>query len=385
MTGTHLAFSCTVTNGSWSGSFCGLCRISNWQKILAQDTFLRAYTRFDQYDPARRFGPWLFRIGVNLTFDYLRRRRRRGRWALFSDYWNPASSDAQVPDPEISDPRKALDTRQEVEQVLSQIPEKYRAVLILRDMENFSTSEIAAVLNRKEATIRWRLAEARNMFQRIWLKRQGIAPPPGAPSKRKLTTADRRLKQGRRTRIEVRTMNCKHTRTQLALLVGNDLKPDAVQDVHKHLDQCGGCREHWNRLSTSLDALHGAATVNSAWDPEADGLWNKLVVKLPRQVAKPQPPQKPHRMNGWAATMSVVVACSAMVWVASRQWSDALGPVDNNTLQTRPVDFVNPSNPQLNQPHVEPVQHDRKGHQPQHQLNDDRSAPPAMPVNETGP
>jgi RNA polymerase sigma-70 factor (ECF subfamily) len=59
--------------------------------------------------------------------------------------------------------------------VLTQVPEKYRTVLILRDMENFSTSEIAAILNRKEATIRWRLAEARNMFQRLWIKRQGMA------------------------------------------------------------------------------------------------------------------------------------------------------------------------------------------------------------------
>jgi RNA polymerase sigma-70 factor (ECF subfamily) len=42
-------------------------------------------------------------------------------------------------------------------------------------MENFSTSEIAAIMNRKEATIRWRLAEARNMFQRLWAKRQGLA------------------------------------------------------------------------------------------------------------------------------------------------------------------------------------------------------------------
>jgi RNA polymerase sigma-70 factor (ECF subfamily) len=62
-----------------------------------------------------------------------------------------------------------------VELVLTQVPEKYRTVLILRDMENFSTSEIAAILNRKEATIRWRLAEARNMFQRLWTKRQGMA------------------------------------------------------------------------------------------------------------------------------------------------------------------------------------------------------------------
>lgn len=141
-------------------------------KDLAQETFLRAFVRFEQFDPSRRFGPWLFRIGVNLTFDYLRRRRRRGKLSVFTDYWNSAGTDPETPDP-----RSELDTRQEVELVLRQVPEKYRTVLILRDMENFSTSEIAAILNRKEATIRWRLAEARNMFQRLWVKRQGTAPP----------------------------------------------------------------------------------------------------------------------------------------------------------------------------------------------------------------
>jgi RNA polymerase sigma-70 factor (ECF subfamily) len=140
-------------------------------KDLAQETFLRAFVRFEQFDPARRFGPWLFRIGVNLTFDYLRRKRRRGKWSVFTDYWN-----STMGDPETPDPRGELDTRQEVELVLKQVPEKYRTVLILRDMENFSTSEIAAILNRKEATIRWRLAEARNMFQRLWVKRQGTSP-----------------------------------------------------------------------------------------------------------------------------------------------------------------------------------------------------------------
>jgi RNA polymerase sigma-70 factor (ECF subfamily) len=140
-------------------------------KDLAQETFLRVFSRLDQFDPSRRFGPWLFRIGVNLTFDYLRRKRRRGRWSVFTDYWTSGNADPSRPDP-----RAALDTRQEVQAVLAQIPEKYRTVLILRDLENFSTSEIAAVMDRKEATIRWRLAEARNMFQRLWLKRQGEAP-----------------------------------------------------------------------------------------------------------------------------------------------------------------------------------------------------------------
>lgn len=141
---------------------------------LTQETFLRVYERLDQFDASRRFGPWLFRIGVNLTLDYLRRRKRRGRWSLFSE-----NSSERTMDPAVADPRRAIDLSQEVRAVLEQIPEKYRSVLVLRDLENFTTSEIAAILNRKEATIRWRLAEARTRFQKLWAKRQDSSTSSG--------------------------------------------------------------------------------------------------------------------------------------------------------------------------------------------------------------
>lgn len=144
---------------------------------LAQETFLKVYERLDQFDPSRRFGPWLFRIGVNQTLDYIRRRKRRGWWLLFTD-----RGTEKPLDPATSDPRQQLDLQQEVEAVLEQIPENYRIVLTLRDLQNFSTSEIATMLGRKEATIRWRLAEARNMFQEIWVKRRDSksSPIPGS-------------------------------------------------------------------------------------------------------------------------------------------------------------------------------------------------------------
>jgi RNA polymerase sigma-70 factor (ECF subfamily) len=143
---------------------------------LAQETFLRVYERLDQFDPSRRFGPWLFRIGVNLTLDFLRKRKRRVWPSLFSD-----SRVEKGPDPAVVDPRDALDLEQEVRKVLEGIPEKYRTVLILRDLENFSSSEIAAILHRKEATIRWRLAEARMRFQELWKRRQSSDPAPLGP------------------------------------------------------------------------------------------------------------------------------------------------------------------------------------------------------------
>ena len=134
---------------------------------LAQDTFLRAFDRLEQFDPSRRFGPWLFRIAVNLTYDYLRRVKRRGKWVVFSD-----AGEDRLPDPATVDPRVNLDLSQEVQMVLADVPEAYRIVLILRDLEGFSTSEVAAVTERSEATIRWRLAEARRMFKEAWERRE---------------------------------------------------------------------------------------------------------------------------------------------------------------------------------------------------------------------
>ena len=141
-------------------------------KDLAQETFLRAFVRFDQFDPVASIRTVAVSDWREFDLRLPSPEAPAGKWSVFTDYWNSTAS----PDPETPDPRSELDTRQEVELVLKQVPEKYRTVLILRDMENFSTSEIAAIMNRKEATIRWRLAEARNMFQRLWVKRQGIAP-----------------------------------------------------------------------------------------------------------------------------------------------------------------------------------------------------------------
>lgn len=134
---------------------------------LLQEIFLRAWERLAQFDTSRRFGPWLFRMAINLTYDHLRRVRRRIRWSLFSD-----SSRDHVPDPEVRDPRVELDLSQEVQLVLAEVPEAYRTVLILRDLEGFCTADVAAVTDRSEATIRWRLAEARRMFREAWERRE---------------------------------------------------------------------------------------------------------------------------------------------------------------------------------------------------------------------
>lgn len=134
---------------------------------LVQESFVRAWERMDQFDLSRRFGPWLFRLAVNLTYDHLRKQRRRGRWAVFTD-----AGGERAPEPAVSDPRVELDLTQEVQLVLSEVPEAYRTVLVLRDLEGFCTSDVATITDRSEATIRWRLAEARRMFREAWERRE---------------------------------------------------------------------------------------------------------------------------------------------------------------------------------------------------------------------
>lgn len=140
---------------------------------LAQETLWRVYHRLDRFDTSRRFGPWLFRIAVNLGVDQLRRRNGPTTTALpldsrrdDDDRRGPSALDITDPDPR---PREEL--AQEVRFVLEQLPVKDRTILVLRDLEGFSSAEVAAIIQRREATIRWRLSKAREQFRRLWERR----------------------------------------------------------------------------------------------------------------------------------------------------------------------------------------------------------------------
>ncbi len=145
-----------------------LVRDEELARDLAQETFWKVYTRLDRFDTGRRFGPWLFRVGVNLGLDWLRRR----------DSTPPSSLDGvngdgrrafDLPDP---DPRLQAEVAQEVQFILERVPVAYRTILVLRDLEGFSSAEVAAIVGRREATVRWKLAKAREMFREHWERRQ---------------------------------------------------------------------------------------------------------------------------------------------------------------------------------------------------------------------
>jgi len=136
---------------------------------LAQETFWRVYTHLDRFDTARRFGPWLFRVAINLGLDWLRRSKCEPSPASIDRTGGDGKTMFKLSDP---DPRIQAELAQEVQFVLALMPLSYRTILVLRDLEGFSSSEVAAIMGRREGTVRWRLSKAREKFREIWERRR---------------------------------------------------------------------------------------------------------------------------------------------------------------------------------------------------------------------
>lgn len=135
---------------------------------LTQDTFIKAYKALKSFKKNSGFFTWLYRIGVNLTINFLNSRKKR-RFISFdhSDY--DAESDNQIFEL-ISDktPRKNIDIRElreKLNEAIQQLSEKHRAVVVMHDIQGMSHEEISEILKCSNGTVRSRLFYARQQLQ----------------------------------------------------------------------------------------------------------------------------------------------------------------------------------------------------------------------------
>ena len=137
---------------------------------LAQETFMRVYRAAARYQTTHAFSTYIYKIATNLAISELRKRKRR---RLVSLTGLLTSADGQEPrDFDAPDERPLQDVslvdferRQFVKRAISTLPEKYRAPLVLRDVEGKSYDEIAAILSTSEGTVKSRINRARNFLR----------------------------------------------------------------------------------------------------------------------------------------------------------------------------------------------------------------------------
>jgi len=137
---------------------------------LAQEVFLRVYRHAGTYRVTARFTTWLYTIASNLGKNELRNRARRRNVSVEDtprelrqdDYHLGTREDFLLPD-RITD---LNDRQRKVRAAIDSLPEHFRMMLVLRDMEGFAYEEIASMLELPLGTVKSRINRARLEFKR---------------------------------------------------------------------------------------------------------------------------------------------------------------------------------------------------------------------------
>ena len=132
---------------------------------VAQEAVLKAFKNLSRFRQEAKFSTWLIQIAINEAKMKLRKDRRHlyesldeGQQSDEGDYIPKDFADwREIPSEALEQKR----LREALTKALNSLPEKYRTVLILRDVQQLSISETAHLLNLSEANVKTRLSRAR--------------------------------------------------------------------------------------------------------------------------------------------------------------------------------------------------------------------------------
>lgn len=141
---------------------------------VMQDAYVRAYEHLDQFAGRAKFSTWLTRIAVH---EALARQRRGNRYQELEpmsesdgDPMDSFASMALTPEEEVSN----SEIRTLLEKAVEKLPDAYRTVFVLRDIENMTTTETADSLEISEENVKVRLHRARALLRKTLYDRAGM-------------------------------------------------------------------------------------------------------------------------------------------------------------------------------------------------------------------
>ena len=181
---------------------------------IAQETFLKSLRTLDKVDESFNFGGWVHTVARNLCFDELRRRQRDVRaedTAEDDDLMVRLPAPAHRFDPVVQSENAEL--RRQVWAVAQRLPEKYRMVLTLRELQGLSYRQIGRVMKLSESAVETLLYRARLRFKEEFINSQGGSGP----------------------------LDCAEVLPLLAPYVAGKLRRGQAEAVREHLARCVSC------------------------------------------------------------------------------------------------------------------------------------------------
>lgn len=136
---------------------------------MTQEVFLRVYANLKKYDFRHKFSTWIFRIATNCCIDRLRKKKADRSLDVpldgeeDGDMYTVVPSRDALPDERIV----AREKRLELQAAIERLPSAYRAVIVLKYMEDLSLQEIADILSVPVSTVKIRLHRGREALRFI--------------------------------------------------------------------------------------------------------------------------------------------------------------------------------------------------------------------------
>jgi len=136
---------------------------------LLQETFLRVYRNRHSYRRIAKYSTWLYTIAGNLARSEYRKRKRRRLYSLQSVNRDEEEYEVEIPDETFSPDRHTDSTIQDhyIQEALKEIPEEFREVVVLRDVQQLAYEEIAEITGLPMGTVKSRINRGRTKLQML--------------------------------------------------------------------------------------------------------------------------------------------------------------------------------------------------------------------------
>src|SRR6478609_4954149 len=137
---------------------------------LAQDSFLKAWKSIKRFKGKSSFYTWMYRIVMNVTIDWLRKKQVRGAGAEFDDAIqlkeiDPASRTVPHAGPLPHEGMQGREIRDRIDAAIAQLSPEHQAVILMKEIEDMQYREIAESLGCSIGTVMSRLFYARKKLQ----------------------------------------------------------------------------------------------------------------------------------------------------------------------------------------------------------------------------
>jgi len=129
----------------------------------AQEAMIKIVRNLDRFDGRAAFGTWVYRIATNTALDELRKRKRRPMLHIIDDDDDVRASSEPVDDLAHRRVDSVVD-RIAIDQALAELPDEFKAAVVMRDVGDLDYAEIAAALDLPIGTVKSRIARGRRLL-----------------------------------------------------------------------------------------------------------------------------------------------------------------------------------------------------------------------------